>query len=119
MQCPENVPAVFGDARQLFVVLTNLIRNAVDVMPQGGRLSLTAEPASQHVRIVVADTGAGISPEEVPRIFEPFYSTKVRGIGLGLALTRAIVENHRGEISVTSTLGQGSRFSVLLNIATS
>ena len=119
VQCPENVPAVFGDARQLFVVLTNLIRNAVDAMPQGGRLSLTAEPASQHVRIVVADTGAGISPEEVPRIFEPFYSTKVRGIGLGLALTRAIVENHRGEISVTSTLGQGSRFSVLLKIATS
>ena len=118
VHCPENVPAVFGDARQLFVVLTNLIRNAVDAMPAGGQLSLSAEPGPEQVQIVVADTGAGIAAEEVRRVFEPFYSTKARGIGLGLALTRAIVENHGGQISVTSSLGQGSRFSVLLKTAT-
>ena len=117
VHCQENVPAVFGDSRQLFVVLTNLIRNAVDAMPAGGQLTLSAEPADEQVQIVVADTGAGIEAEEVLRVFEPFYSTKARGIGLGLALTRAIVENHGGKISVSSTFGQGSHFFVLLKTA--
>lgn len=108
------VPPVRGDARQLEIVLANLVRNALDAMPQGGRLAISAEAVGEEVRLVVADTGPGIDAEEIHRIFEPFYSTKVRGIGLGLAICRAIVENHQGEIRVTSQPNQGSHFTISL-----
>ena len=85
-------------------------------MPEGGRLAISAVADTGQVRLIVADTGPGISAEEIHRIFEPFYSTKVRGIGLGLAICRAIVENHQGEIRVTSQPGQGSHFTVFLPV---
>ncbi|MFO0819840.1 MAG: protoglobin domain-containing protein [Pirellulales bacterium] len=126
---PENIsvqlsgldvsPPVRGDARQLSIVVSNLVRNAVDAMPDGGRLAISTEVVGAQVKLIIADTGPGISPEEIHRIFEPFYSTKVRGIGLGLAICRAIVENHAGELRVTSQPGQGSHFSVLLKSAAS
>ena len=112
--CDDKMPAIVGDRRQLAIVFGNLIRNAIDAMPQGGQLYLRTVPDGPCLCVEFQDTGVGISPQDIRRIFEPFFSTKARGIGLGLAITKAIVENHRGQLLVTSQLGQGSCFTVRL-----
>jgi signal transduction histidine kinase len=117
----DDSPPLQGDARQIAIVLANLVRNATDAMPEGGRLSIAAETldegGARWVRLTVADSGPGIPAEQVYRIFEPFFSTKVRGIGLGLAICRAIIDNHGGKLRVVSELGLGSRFSLALPAA--
>lgn len=112
--CDETMPAIVGDRRQLAIVFGNLIRNAVDAMPQGGQLILRAIPDGPALCVEVQDSGQGISPEVIHRIFEPFFSTKARGLGLGLAITKAIVDNHRGLLLVKSQPGQGTNFTVRL-----
>jgi signal transduction histidine kinase len=114
IDCPEGIELVPGDPDQLQVALGNLIRNAGDAMPEGGRLSLTVRDEDRCVAIGVSDTGIGIAASEVERITEPLYTTKVRGMGLGLAITRSIVENHGGEVRVESEPGMGSTFTVTL-----
>jgi signal transduction histidine kinase len=117
----DDASPIRGDARQLGIVLANLIRNAVDVMPEGGRLAISAESFDEEgirwVRLTVADSGPGVPAEQIYRIFEPFFSTKVRGIGLGLAICRAIVDNHGGKLRVVSEPGAGSRFSLTVPAA--
>jgi signal transduction histidine kinase len=113
----HDLPAVLADPDQLRIVLTNLIRNARDAMPEGGRLSVTAAKVDGLVEIAIADTGVGIPAESLRRIMEPLYSTKARGLGLGLAITRAIVEKHHGEVRVISEQGDGSTFTVRLPAA--
>jgi signal transduction histidine kinase len=103
-----------GDPAQLRIVFGNLIRNAVDAMPNGGQLTITAAAGDDSIPIAVADTGSGIDPEHLGRVMEPLFTTKARGIGLGLAIARAIVEKHRGQISVVSNPGGGTTFSVRL-----
>jgi signal transduction histidine kinase len=117
VEVPENLPKAMADGSQLRIVLGNLIRNACDAMPDGGRLAFSADVDGQHVRIVVSDTGHGIDPEHLNRIMEPFYSTKARGIGLGLALAKAIVEKNNGHLSVDSELQQGATFTIRLAAA--
>jgi signal transduction histidine kinase len=115
---PGTVPDLLGDARQLKIVFGNLVRNAREAMPSGGRLNLMARKTGpDEVDVVVGDTGVGIKPEDVERVTEPLYSTKARGIGLGLAITRAIIEKHQGRLRVTSELGKGSQFIVTLGAA--
>jgi signal transduction histidine kinase len=114
LACPQVAPPAFGDANQLRIVFGNLIRNARDAMPDGGSLTLTVSISGQELEIAVADTGVGIRSEDLGRIMEPLYSTKARGIGLGLAITRAIVEKHNGKLEVASETGQGSTFTVRL-----
>jgi signal transduction histidine kinase len=112
---PTTVPDLLGDARQLKIVFANLVRNARDAMPTGGRLELTAQAnGKEEVDVIVRDNGVGIKPEDIDRVTEPLYSTKARGIGLGLAITRAIIEKHQGRMRVTSELGKGSQFIVTL-----
>jgi signal transduction histidine kinase len=112
---PNSVPDLLGDIGQLKIVFGNLIRNARDAMPEGGRLLMTARKADDDsVEVTVADTGVGIQPDDLERIMEPLYSTKARGIGLGLAITRAIVEKHQGKIRVASEPGRGTQFTVTL-----
>lgn len=122
--------AVLGDVTQLQQVLVNLCLNARDAMPQGGTLTLSAEQrtintreanrdlsgAGAYVRIRVADTGAGIPPRILDRIFEPFFTSKPtgKGTGLGLSTSQAIVKSHGGFIRVETQLGQGSEFTVYL-----
>ncbi len=110
--CDDQMPAIVGDRRQLAIVFGNLIRNAVDAMPEGGHLCLRSAPDGPSLCVEIQDTGVGIAANDLQRIFEPFFSTKARGIGLGLAITKAIVENHRGELKVTSKPGEGTCFSV-------
>jgi PAS domain S-box-containing protein len=112
----EGLPHVFADAPQMKQVVTGLCLNAAEAMPGGGRISVRARRESGGNRIVleVSDTGPGIDEETMPRIFEPFFSTKSAGRGMGLAAIRGIVENHDGEIRVASRPGEGATFTVLL-----
>ena len=115
LDCMDNVPTVLGDARQLQIVFSNLVRNARDAMlPKGGSLVISAQTDGDSVAVTVADSGAGIARENLERILEPLYSTKARGIGLGLAITRSILDKHGGRLNVESELGVGSRFTVRL-----
>ena len=105
---------VLGDPRQLRIVFGNLIRNAQEAMPQGGKLTIQVEQNEHHVRVSIADTGIGIDADNLRRLTEPFFTTKARGIGLGLALARSIVDKNQGTLSVNSQPGQGSTFTVEL-----
>jgi signal transduction histidine kinase len=114
-----SLPPVAGDPEQLEQVLMNLVNNAVDAMPSGGSLDLITALSEGHVVLQVRDTGAGIPPEDIGRVFEPFYSTKKagRGTGLGLAICRSIVKSHNGTIEVSSEPGKGAWFTVKLPAA--
>jgi signal transduction histidine kinase len=117
--CEPTLPAMLGDPDQLRIVLGNLIRNARDAMPQGGAVSIRGTHQDGQVEIAISDTGVGIPEENIRRIMEPLYSTKARGLGLGLAITRAIIEKHGGQLRVVSQPGQGSTFTVRLPAANS
>ncbi|MFZ7125366.1 MAG: response regulator [Desulfobacterales bacterium] len=110
---PE-LPDIQGDANQLQQCIINLIFNAIDAMPKGGTIFLTAthEAADRAVLLEIRDTGAGISEAHLPHIFEPFYTTKDEGygVGLGLSTVYGIVESHHGHIEVESRPGEGTRF---------
>lgn len=111
----EDVSPIMGDAEFLRSVFNNLFINAVQAMgSEGGKLSIKLSPAGSMVRIEIADTGSGIPPENLPKIFEPYFSTKETGTGLGLAITYKIVEIHNGTIEVDSQLGKGTQFTILL-----
>jgi two-component system phosphate regulon sensor histidine kinase PhoR len=113
---PENAPAVRGDGAQLGEVLQNLLDNAVQYTPSGGRIDVRARSDGQEVVFTVTDTGIGIPESDLERIFERFYrvdtarSREAGGTGLGLAIARHIVDAHSGRIWVESAVGQGSRF---------
>ncbi|MFH1036255.1 MAG: ATP-binding protein [Pseudomonadota bacterium] len=118
MDLAEAGMEVWGDPCQLQQVFTNLIFNAMEAMPQGGRLRVTGglDPEGQGLWLEFADTGEGIAPENLPRIFEPFFSTKPAGVGVGLGLSMVygIVRDHGGEVEVDSQPGEGTTFRVTL-----
>src|SRR5207249_4877803 len=107
---------------QLRQVFLNLMLNACDAMPDGGTLRINTEllPATPdqpaEIAIRVADTGVGIAPEHLPRLFEPFYTTKPQGTGLGLAISAHIVTQHGGQITVDSEVGAGTTFTTTLPV---
>ncbi len=111
-----EVPPFLFDKGQLEQVMINLVLNAVEATPAGGKITVSSDylPGPQAVVISVADTGEGIAPENVEKIFDPFYTTKQTGTGLGLAITHGIVEQHGGKIHVESTPGRGSAFFIRL-----
>jgi len=119
-QLPEGLPAAEVDPARLEQVLANLLRNAVRHTPPGGIVVVSAAEEARSVRIEVRDTGEGISPADLPHIWERFYrgrdvvarEDETRGAGLGLALVKELVEAMRGEVAVESTAGEGSRFTV-------
>jgi len=111
------IPLVSDRMRQVFL---NLILNALDATPEGGRLEVStartdaSEATPSGVCISFTDTGSGIAPDVLPHVFDPFYSTKPQGLGLGLYITHKIVEAHGGRIDVSSHWGEGTTFSVSL-----
>jgi signal transduction histidine kinase len=116
---PAEDPQVLVDVDQFRIVLSNLFRNACEAMPNGGVLRFRAQGSrdSGMVDLSVQDTGEGIPEEHLTRVLEPMFSTKPRGLGLGLAIARAIVERNGGHLSVTSQVGAGSTFLVRLEAA--
>jgi signal transduction histidine kinase len=114
VDCPDALPEVLGDLDQVRIVFANLLRNAREAMPQGGALTVTGRPDGDRVAVAVADTGVGIAPENIIHIMEPLYSTKARGLGLGLAIARAILEKNKGTLRVASEPGRGTTFTVTL-----
>lgn len=111
----ENVPKMLADAEFLRSVFNNLFINAVHSMEaKGGNLNVKISPDAQFVKIEIRDTGNGIPPENLEKIFEPYFSTKETGTGLGLAIVQKIIDVHNGEISVESELNEGTIFVVKL-----
>jgi signal transduction histidine kinase len=98
----KNLPGIEADATELELVVLNLIKNSMDAMPYGGTLTMTAGATDAGVRMTVADTGTGIPPEMLARVFEPWVTTKTagQGTGLGLAIAREVIEAHGGTITI-------------------
>ncbi len=117
-----DLPGVLANADHLKQVFLNLVLNAIDAMPGGGRLRIRTAPDQSPTNEAVArlefsDTGEGMSPEILAHLFEPFFTTKEGGSGLGLSISYAIIETHRGQISVQSRVGVGTTFTILLPAA--
>jgi signal transduction histidine kinase len=126
-----NLPPAYVDPHQIKRVLTNLINNAYQAMPQGGRLTLTAgvhevtkpegrlqglDP-TREISLSIIDTGVGISPDHMDKLFEPLFTTKPGGIGLGLALSKMLVKANSGRIEVQSVQGEGSSFTLYMPVS--
>jgi two-component system nitrogen regulation sensor histidine kinase NtrY len=114
-----GLPPVLADRDQVLQVLLNLVRNALDAMPSGGTLRLAARRAGAGVAFAVSDTGPGVPPADLPRVFEPYFTTKEGGTGLGLAIARRIAEEHGGSLEVESEPGRGATFTLTLPAAAS
>jgi signal transduction histidine kinase len=112
----QDLPRVFGNSGKLQQVFTNLLLNARDAIPNGGRISISTTTVDHSVVVEVTDTGIGIAPENVAKIYDPFYTTKGvgRGTGLGLAVTYGIIQEHSGHIAVDSVTGRGTTFRITL-----
>jgi signal transduction histidine kinase len=109
-----GLPNVIVDRERMEQALTNLVLNAIEVMPTGGTLGIGLYANDRWLTTTVSDTGPGISLDVQHRIFEPFFTTKTRGTGLGLAVARRVIEEHGGVIEVSSNMGQGTKFTILL-----
>ncbi|MGH2524395.1 MAG: sensor histidine kinase, partial [Anaerolineales bacterium] len=120
VKLPEGLPAISADGVRLRQVVRNLVGNAIKYTPNGGQVTLSAEIQAQAVRFSVQDTGPGISASDLTFIFDKFYRVQsdatqdIEGNGLGLAIVKSIVEQHGGEVAVTSTPGHGTHFSFTL-----
>jgi signal transduction histidine kinase len=130
VDCAEGLPAIVADPDQIQQVLLNLVLNAIQAMPEGGRLTIRAgrtvarlnreDPLRDgYLKIEVVDEGVGIAPENLPKVFDPFFTTKDvgKGTGLGLAISSRIAHNHGGWIRVKSQVGEGTTFSTYLPVA--
>lgn len=113
---PGNLPKMLLDQTQLQRVFTNLFVNAVQAMPDGGKLTIQTMKNCDTADLSVTDTGVGINEDSLGRLFTPFFTTKRNGVGLGLSISKQIVEAHGGELAVKSKQGQGSAFTIKLPI---
>jgi signal transduction histidine kinase len=111
---PETLPKVRVDPELLTQALVNLALNAIQAMEKGGVLGISVESVPDGVRFSISDTGKGIGPEQLDQVFRPFYTTKHQGTGLGLTITKGIVERHGGRLEVESRPGVGSTFSIVV-----
>ena len=102
------------DADQIQQVLVNIITNAVQATPEGGKLTIDASEKDKFLEMKITDTGCGIPQEAVDKIFNPLFTTKAKGIGLGLAVCKAIIDRHQGDIKVESQVGKGTTFTIKL-----
>ena len=111
------LPPLDFDPKQLRQVLINLFKNALEAMPRGGEIAISTRVSGQNAEIVLADTGEGMDPEVASNIFQPYFTTKAQGTGLGLAICQSIIQGHGGSISVKSTPGKGTAFTIQLPLA--
>lgn len=112
----EILPDIRFDRAQIRRALLNIIRNAIDAMPKGGKLKIRTQQKDQKALIHIEDTGIGIPSNEIEKIFDPFFTTKDFGTGLGLAIVQQIIAEHGGQTYCNSTVDQGTTFSIILPI---
>ncbi len=112
----RDLPLLNFDPMQIRQVFLNLFINSAEAMIGGGTLSIKINQKADFVIAQVSDTGGGIEKSHMEKLFEPFFSTKVKGVGLGLAIAKEIIENHKGMIDVESKLGQGTTFTICLPV---
>jgi signal transduction histidine kinase len=109
-----SLPEIQIDTDQIRQVLVNMITNAVQAMPEGGKLAIAARERDSFIEVEIADTGVGIPKEIMGKIFDPLYTTKAKGIGLGLAVCKSIIDRHEGRIDIESKMGEGTTFTIKL-----
>jgi signal transduction histidine kinase len=114
LELDPALPMIDADPDLMHRVLSNLVLNAMDAMPEGGTITIRTHDLEQAVALEVSDTGSGLTPEECRRLFTPYYTTKQHGTGLGLAIVQSVVSDHKGSISVESVPGQGATFRIEL-----
>jgi signal transduction histidine kinase len=112
----QNEPKILVDVDKMRRVFENLIKNAVEAMSKGGTLRIASKKTNGNLEIVFADTGEGMTGEVMEKIWSPLFTTKAKGIGLGLPIAKRLVEAHEGSITAMSKLGKGSSFTVTLPI---
>lgn len=113
---PENIPNINGDNDKLHQLFLNILLNSLQAMPSGGKIEIAcrtlADDLNPLLELKISDSGTGIAPENISKIFDPFFSTKTQGTGLGLATAKGIVTDHGGNIRVQSKLGRGTEFYI-------
>ena len=127
IRCPDDLAPVAANRRQVEQVIQNIVKNSLQAMPEGGTITVEAEntvlgaksslPAGEYVKITFTDQGHGIAEEHLDKIFDPYFTTRNKGDGLGLALSYSIIKNHGGLITVSSRPGKGTSFVVYLPVA--
>ena len=111
----KKMPQLMADSGQLVQIFSNIILNAIQAMHEGGKLTIRSKtPDNKWAEISVSDTGVGIPEKELDEIFEPLFTTKAKGIGLGMAITKILVDAHGGRIRLKSKVGIGTTFTVSL-----
>jgi signal transduction histidine kinase len=111
-----NEPKIKIDIDKMKRVFANFIKNAVEAMPEGGKLTISSRASSNNVEFMLIDSGVGMAKEVSEKIWTPFFTTKAKGMGLGLAICRRIIEAHQGKISVESIVGEGTTFTITIPI---
>ncbi len=108
---------LYVDPNQFRQALLNILLNAIEAMPNGGKLRVNTKRLSENFEIVISDTGCGMAEDDLPQIFDPFFSRKDQGTGLGLSITQSLVENHKGTIEVKSAVGTGTEITIKLPLS--
>jgi PAS domain S-box-containing protein len=114
LEFPQDIPPVLASYDQLAQVFLNLVINAVEAMPDGGELTISAQRVEDRLEVAIADSGPGLPSQALDKLFEAFHTTKTKGLGLGLAISHSIVEQHGGTITVANAPGGGAVFTVTL-----
>ncbi len=117
----EGMPRIFGDSGLLMQMLNSIIANAIEAMPRGGMLAMASQPAENNraIELRISDTGVGIAPEQLQKIFQPFSTSKRKGLGLGLALVKRTMERIGGSIHIASQIGRGTQATLVFPVAKS
>jgi signal transduction histidine kinase len=112
----DQIPPIEADLEDLRRVFINIIQNAVQAMPKGGRLTISAKTMGEYIELKFSDTGIGIPKENLEKLFTPLFTTKAKGVGLGLCICKRIIDAHHGTIEVESDVGKGTTFTIKLPI---
>ncbi|MDO9576259.1 MAG: ATP-binding protein [Candidatus Cloacimonadales bacterium] len=115
-RCSRRLPKIMIDEQRMQQVFLNIINNSIDAMNKGGRLSITAYLEDEFIVVNISDTGKGIQKHNIDKIFNPFFTLKHEGIGLGLSVTHRIIQSHKGKIEVESEYNKGTKFIIRLPI---